>query len=118
VLHDEPGFSEIFISHLLARTIRVDACSVASRRRGLFRIGFEFWLVDEGLESSLPDEAVLATRLYTLEGFAMTAGADAKCPDDKSDALNNQQDAEYQRNRQCVRGLPNPSNGISGWLPN
>ena len=36
--------------------------------------GFEFWLVDEGLESSLPDEAVLATRLYTLEGFAMTAG--------------------------------------------
>jgi hypothetical protein len=31
-------------------------------------------LVDEGLESSLPDETVLATRLYTLEGFAMTAG--------------------------------------------
>ena len=24
VLHDEPGFSEIFISHLLARTIRVE----------------------------------------------------------------------------------------------
>jgi hypothetical protein len=41
--------------------------------KDLFR-GFEFWLVDEGLESSLPDEAVLATRLYTLEGFAMTAG--------------------------------------------
>ena len=40
--------------------------------KDLFR-GFEFWLVD-GLESSLPDEAVLATRLYTLEGFAMTAG--------------------------------------------
>jgi len=40
--------------------------------KDLFR-GFEFWLVDEGLESSLPDEAVLATRLYTLEGFAMTA---------------------------------------------
>ncbi len=39
-----------------------------------FWFGFEFWLVDEGLESSLPDEAVLATRLYTLEGFAMTAG--------------------------------------------
>jgi hypothetical protein len=30
--------------------------------KDLFR-GFEFWLVDEGLESSLPDEAVLATRL-------------------------------------------------------
>jgi len=41
--------------------------------KDLFR-GFEFWLVDEGLESSLPDETVLATRLYTLEGFAMTAG--------------------------------------------
>ena len=29
--------------------------------KDLFR-GFEFWLVHEGLESSLPDEAVLATR--------------------------------------------------------
>jgi hypothetical protein len=34
----------------------------------------EFWLVDESLESSLPDGAVLATRLYTLESFTMTAG--------------------------------------------
>jgi hypothetical protein len=41
--------------------------------KDLFR-GFEFWLGDEGLESSLPDKAVLAPRLYTLEGFAMTAG--------------------------------------------
>jgi hypothetical protein len=39
----------------------------------LFR-GSEFWLVDEGLESSLPDGVALATRLYTAEGFAMTAG--------------------------------------------
>jgi hypothetical protein len=39
----------------------------------LFR-GVEFWLVDEGLESSLPDGAALATRLYTPEGFAMTTG--------------------------------------------
>jgi hypothetical protein len=39
----------------------------------LFR-GVEFWLVDERLESSLPDGAALATRLYTPEGFAMTAG--------------------------------------------
>ena len=37
--------------------------------------GGEFWLVDEGLESSLPDGVALATRLYTPEGFAMTAGA-------------------------------------------
>ena len=39
----------------------------------LFR-GGEVWLVDEGLESSLPDGAALATRLCTPEGFAMTAG--------------------------------------------
>ena len=38
----------------------------------LFR-GGEVWLVDEGLESSLPDGAALATRLCTPEGFAMTA---------------------------------------------
>ncbi|HJZ17651.1 MAG TPA: hypothetical protein VJ251_19785 [Stellaceae bacterium] len=36
--------------------------------------GVEVWLVDEGLESSLPDGAALATRLFTPEGFAMTAG--------------------------------------------
>jgi hypothetical protein len=41
--------------------------------KDLFR-RVEFWLVDEGLESSLPDGAALATRLYTAEGFAMTAG--------------------------------------------
>ena len=39
----------------------------------LFR-GVEVWLVDEGLERSLPDGAALATRLCTPEGFAMTAG--------------------------------------------
>jgi hypothetical protein len=39
----------------------------------LFR-GVEVWLVDEGLESSLPDGAALATRLCTPEGFTMTAG--------------------------------------------
>jgi hypothetical protein len=41
--------------------------------KDLFR-GVEVWLVDEGLESSLPDGAALATRLYTPERFAMTAG--------------------------------------------
>jgi len=38
-------------------------------------LGTERWLVDEGLESSLPDKALLATRLYRLDGFCMTAGA-------------------------------------------
>ena len=41
--------------------------------KDLFR-GVEVWLVDEGLESSLPDGAALATRLFTPEGFSMTAG--------------------------------------------
>ena len=39
----------------------------------LFR-NIELWLVDEGLESSLPDGVALATQLYTPDGFAMTAG--------------------------------------------
>jgi hypothetical protein len=39
----------------------------------LFR-GTELWLVDEGLEISLSDGAVLATRLFTPDSFAMTAG--------------------------------------------
>ena len=34
----------------------------------------EYWLIDEGLESSLQDEAMLATRLYHLDTFCMTAG--------------------------------------------
>ncbi len=34
----------------------------------------ELWLVDEGLESSVPDGSVLATRLYRPDGFSMTAG--------------------------------------------
>jgi len=41
--------------------------------KDLFR-DVEVWLVDEGLESTLPDGAALATRLLTPEGFAMTAG--------------------------------------------
>src|SRR5262249_54233159 len=32
------------------------------------------WLVDVGLESSLADGGVIATRIYAPEGFAMTAG--------------------------------------------
>jgi len=34
----------------------------------------ELWLMDEGLESSLPVGCGLATRLYTPETFSMTAG--------------------------------------------
>jgi hypothetical protein len=41
--------------------------------KDLFR-GNDCWLVDEALEKSLPDGATLATRLYNLDGFTMTAG--------------------------------------------
>lgn len=34
----------------------------------------EVWLVDIGLESSLPDGEVIATRLFTPEHFSVTAG--------------------------------------------
>jgi hypothetical protein len=34
----------------------------------------DLWLVDIGLESSVPDGSVMATRLYTPEQFSMTAG--------------------------------------------
>jgi hypothetical protein len=34
----------------------------------------QVWLVDIGLESSLPDGAVIATRIYAPDRFAMTAG--------------------------------------------
>jgi hypothetical protein len=39
----------------------------------LFR-GTEAWLVDLGLESSIPEGSMMATRLFTAEGFSMTAG--------------------------------------------
>jgi len=32
------------------------------------------WLVDEGLEMTVPDGALMATRLYTPDRFSMTAG--------------------------------------------
>ena len=34
----------------------------------------ELWLVDEGLESSVAEGSVLATRFYTPDGFSMTTG--------------------------------------------
>jgi hypothetical protein len=41
--------------------------------KDLFR-GLDLWLVDESLEKSVPDGWVMATRLYTPDDFAMTAG--------------------------------------------
>jgi len=39
----------------------------------------ELWLVDIGLESSVREGAVLATRLYQPEAFLMTAGVKRAC---------------------------------------
>jgi hypothetical protein len=39
----------------------------------------EYRLIDEGLESSFPEGAMLATRLYALDGFVMTAGVGVPC---------------------------------------
>ena len=36
--------------------------------------GEEVWLMDEGMEKSMPDGALLATRMYAPESFFMTAG--------------------------------------------
>ncbi|MBY0320042.1 MAG: hypothetical protein K2X72_15065 [Reyranella sp.] len=37
-------------------------------------LGAQGWLIDIGLESSVSDGATLATRLYMVDGFSMTAG--------------------------------------------
>jgi hypothetical protein len=47
----------------------------------LFR-DIELWLVDEGLERSLPAGAAFATRYYALDGFVMTAGVAMPVDDD------------------------------------
>jgi CRP/FNR family transcriptional regulator, cyclic AMP receptor protein len=48
VLHEEPAFSELFVSHLLARTIRVEAdlvdnCSIPAR--SAWHGPFFYWLI-------------------------------------------------------------------------
>jgi hypothetical protein len=49
--------------HPIAGLVATDLCRDTER-----------WLVDVGLESSIPDGATLATRLYTPGDFSMTAG--------------------------------------------
>lgn len=74
-----PDSDEVLVLEAMLRA-RFSIISIVRRHavaglivRDLFR-GGEFWLVDEGLEISLADGATLATRLYTPEGFTMTAG--------------------------------------------
>ena len=62
----------------------------------------KIWLVDLGLESSIPDGALIASRIYCPERFSMTAGANV--PFDDPGILGKLQ-AELPRNL-VDRGLP------------
>ena len=74
-----PGSDEALVLEAM-RCARFSIISITRRHNvagliveDLFR-GGEFWLVDEALERSLRDGVALATRLFTLDDFAMTAG--------------------------------------------
>jgi hypothetical protein len=74
-----PGSDEALVLDAMCRA-RFAVVSVVRRHEAaglivndLFRRR-ELWLVDIGLESSMPDGSVLATRLYQPEAFSMTAG--------------------------------------------
>jgi hypothetical protein len=74
-----PGTDEALVIEAMQRArFAIISCTGRHPVAGLLAIdlfrGIECWLVDEGLESSLPDGAMLATRLYDLDGFTMTAG--------------------------------------------
>ena len=45
----------------------------------LLRNGEKVWLVDVGLEASMEDGDVLATRLFNVGPFSITAGANVPC---------------------------------------
>lgn len=47
--------------------------------RDLMRRGETVWLVDVGLEASMEEGDVLATRLYNVGPFSITAGANVPC---------------------------------------
>ena len=61
---------------IVAITRRHEAAGVIAK--DLFRRE-EHWLMDEGMEISMPDGSVIATRLYTPETFSMAAGVFVPC---------------------------------------
>jgi hypothetical protein len=72
---------------VLEATRRARFCIVAITRRheaagvivrDLFRRE-EYWLMDEGMEITMPDGFVIATRIYTPETFSMAAGVLVPC---------------------------------------
>jgi hypothetical protein len=56
--------------HEVAGLVATDLCRRVER-----------WLIDVGLESSIPDGSTMATRLYTPERFSMTAGVNVPLDD-------------------------------------
>jgi hypothetical protein len=74
-----PGSDEALV--LEAMRVARFAILVIERRHGVAGLlakdllrGNEVWLVDMGLESSMAEGAMMATRLYTPERFSMAAG--------------------------------------------
>ena len=75
----EPGSDEAFVLEAM-RNARFSIISVQRRHpvaglmvKDLFR-GNELWLVDEGLEISLPAGTAFATRYFAPDRFVMTSG--------------------------------------------
>ena len=74
-----PGSDEALVLDAMCRA-RFSLIEIERRHRSAGLIakdrirGTECWLVDEGLESSVPDGFLLATRLFTPDSFSMTAG--------------------------------------------
>lgn len=75
----EPGSEEARVLDLM-RDARFTACMVKRRHEiaGLIMGDLlrrtEFWLVDEGMERSVPDGDTLVTRIFTPDAFSMTCG--------------------------------------------
>jgi hypothetical protein len=77
--HFEPGSDEA----LMLEAIRNARFAIVTVKRRHPTVGLivadqfrntELWLVDEGLETSLPDGTAFATRYYSPDRFVMTAG--------------------------------------------
>ena len=76
-------FAEGSDEALMLEAMRNDRFTIAIVRRRHETAGLiltdtvrnaDIWLMDEGLEQSFPDGAAIATRYYTPDRFAMTAG--------------------------------------------
>lgn len=75
----EPGSDEAFMLEAM-RAARFSILMIDRRHETIGLVatdlanGAPLWLVDLGLESTLPDGALIASRLYSVDEFCMTAG--------------------------------------------